>query len=167
MNKLYLILFQSIVYFRHAFVWFGTFTSNRNFVLQGDKHFFYYLLITIYIPGELDFVSFITAQFYVCKLSNTLWPDGRIRLIALYTNSLSSLCRHISRYWTSKILLKYRQVHSGECVSKSILSVIFHAIHGAVCIQLTRFSYDDCENMCALFHHHRQLGNMTHLPFIV
>ena len=35
-----------------------------------------------------------------------------------------------------------------ECVSKirSVLSMIFHAIYGTVFIQLTHFSYDDCEN---------------------
>ena len=39
------------------------------------------------------------------------------------------------------------------CVSKikSILSIIFHAIYVAVQIQLSHFSYDDCENMCTLF----------------
>ena len=30
---------------------------------------------------------------------------------------------------------------------KSILSIIFHAIYGAVCIQLTHSSCDDCENI--------------------
>ena len=33
---------------------------------------------------------------------------------------------------------------------KSIFSVIFHAIYGAVCAQLTHSPYDDCETMCAL-----------------
>ena len=34
-----------------------------------------------------------------------------------------------------------------KCVSKimSVLSIIFRAIYGAVCIQLTHFSFDDCE----------------------
>ena len=37
-----------------------------------------------------------------------------------------------------------------ECVSKikTILSIICQAIYGAVCIQLTHFSSDDCENTC-------------------
>ena len=53
-----------------------------------------------------------------------------------------------------------------ECMSKmkSVLSVIFHAIYGAVRIQLTRFSYDDCENMCTWSYYHHQIGSMTHLP---
>ena len=54
-----------------------------------------------------------------------------------------------------------------ECVSriKSILSIIFHAIYVAVCIQLTQFFYDDCENMCTLsYYHQHQIGSMTHLP---
>ena len=45
------------------------------------------------------------------------------------------------------------------CVSKinSILSIIFHPIYGALCIQLTHFSYDGCENMSNLSsHHHHQ-----------
>ena len=53
------------------------------------------------------------------------------------------------------------------CVSKikSILSIIFHKIYRAVCIQLTHFSFDDCKNTCTLSHyHHHQIGRMTHLP---
>ena len=46
---------------------------------------------------------------------------------------------------------------------KSILSIIFHAIYGAVRIQLTHFSYDDCENTCTLSYHHHQIRRMTHL----
>ena len=53
-----------------------------------------------------------------------------------------------------------------ECVSKikSTLSIIFHAIYGAVRIQLTHFSYDDCENMFILSYYRHQIGRMTHLP---
>ena len=53
-----------------------------------------------------------------------------------------------------------------ECVSKirSVLSIIFHAIYGAVSIQLTHFSYDDCENTCTWSYYHHEFGRMTHLP---
>ena len=53
-----------------------------------------------------------------------------------------------------------------ECVSKirSVFSIIFHAIYGAVCIQLTHFFYDDCENICTRSYYHHQIGSMTHLP---
>ena len=53
-----------------------------------------------------------------------------------------------------------------ECVSKirSVLSIIFHAIYGAVCIQLTCFSYDDCDNPCTWSYHHYQIWSMPHLP---
>ena len=52
-----------------------------------------------------------------------------------------------------------------KCVSKikSILSVIFNAIYGAMCIQLTHLSYSG-ENMCTLSYHHHQIGSKTHLP---
>ena len=93
------------------------------------------------------------AVYDVRKWSDTLWPDGRIRLFALNIPSLSSSYRRIWRYWTCL-------VHCVEYVSKikSILSIVFHAIYGAVCIRLTRFSYDDCENMCTLFNFHHQIG---------
>ena len=80
---------------------------------------------------------------------STLWHDGRIRLFAHYTTSLSSLCIRIWSYWTSKMLLS-------DCVSKikSILSVIVHAIFGSVCVQLTHSSYDDFGNMCTLSYYH-------------
>ena len=44
----------------------------------------------------------------------------------------------------------------------SILSVICHVIYGAVCIQLTHLSYDDCENMCTLSYYHHQIGSIIH-----
>ena len=50
-------------------------------------------------------------------------------------------------------------MQSVDCVSKikSILTIIFHAIYGAVCIQLTRFSlYDYCENSYTLSYYHNQ-----------
>ena len=53
-----------------------------------------------------------------------------------------------------------------ECVSKirSVLSTNFHAIYRAVCIQLTHFYFDDCENTCTWSYYHHQIGSMTHLP---
>ena len=49
---------------------------------------------------------------------------------------------------------------------KSILSIIFHAINGAVCIQITHFSYDECENMCTLSFYHYEVENMSHLQLL-
>ena len=46
---------------------------------------------------------------------------------------------------------------------KSILLIILNAIYGAVRIQCTHFSWNDCENMCTLSYYHHQIGNMTHL----
>ena len=55
--------------------------------------------------------------------------------------------------------------HSAECVS-DIKPVNFHAIYGAVCIQLAHLSYDDCKNACVLSYYHHQIGgSRTHLPF--
>ena len=71
---------------------------------------------------------------------------GRVRLFADYTITLSSLCRLILRHWTTKML---SQVYAAECVSKikTILSIIFCSIYGAVCLQFTQFSCDDRDNV--------------------
>ena len=34
-----------------------------------------------------------------------------------------------------------------------------------LCIQITNFSYYDCDNMCTISYYHNRIGNMTHLPF--
>ena len=58
------------------------------------------------------------------------------------------------------------QVHSVEWGYEinSIILVICHAIYGAVYIQLTHSSYDECEIICTLSYYHHQIGSMTHLP---
>ena len=112
--------------------------------------------------------SISLTEFYYCAV---LWCAQIIKcimawwsysLFAHYTTSLSSLCRRIWRYCTSKLHVKYSFV---EYVSKikSVLSIIFLAIYGAVCIQLTHFTYDDYENTCTSSNYHHQIGSMTHL----
>ena len=49
---------------------------------------------------------------------------------------------------------------------KSILSIIFYVIYGAVHFQFTQFSCDDCENMCTLSHYHHQIGSRNHYPLL-
>ena len=51
------------------------------------------------------------------------------------------------------------------CVkNKSVLSVIFHATYGAVCIRLTHLTCDDFDYTCTLYHCHHQIECMTHWP---
>ena len=52
---------------------------------------------------------------------------------------------------------------SNACHVYSI-SIIFHVIYGAVCIQCTRSFYDDCDNMCTLSYCNNKIRDMTHLP---
>ena len=52
-----------------------------------------------------------------------------------------------------------------ECVS--VRWIIFHVISGAVCIQLTHLSDDDCENNCTLYYYHyHQVSGMTYLSLL-
>ena len=51
----------------------------------------------------------------------------------------------------------------------SVLWIIFHVIYKTVYLQLTNFSYVNCEHMCTIsyhhhHHHHNQIGSMGHSP---
>ena len=88
------------------------------------------------------------------------------RVVSWFCKLTASALR---QFWCprSNGLLNACQAHSLKCVHNinSILSVIFNAVYGAVCIQLTHWSYDDCQNTYTLsYHHHHQIGSMTHLP---
>ena len=106
-------------------------------------------------------VSFISREscvlflYYWAIVWCALWPDARVYLFAHYFSSLPSSCRRIWRYWTSKMLVPKIKLN---------LSIIFDALFGAVCIHLTHFPDDDCENMCTLSYYHNQTWSMTHLP---
>ena len=93
-----------------------------------------------------------------------LWSDGRPRCLRI----MLAHYHHYADVSGDNELLNVCQVHSAECVSKikSILSVIFNAIYGAVCVQLTHLSHDDCQNTCTLSYHHHQIASVTHLPLI-
>ena len=52
------------------------------------------------------------------------------------------------------------------CMIKSILSINFYAIYGAVCFQLIDFPCEDCENMCTLSCYHNQIGCMNNKPLL-
>ena len=95
----------------------------------------------------------------------SLWSAGRIQLFAHYTTSLPSLCRPIWSYQTVKMLV--RHILSHVCLRLGWFSIIFHAIYGAVSIQLTHFSYDNCENTCTWSYYHHQFGRITHLPLFM
>ena len=101
----------------------------------------YSVIYYIYIPGTLGPCFHYWCSVHgICKWSDTLWPVGRVRLFADHTISLSSLCRLIWRHWTTKMLVSYMLLSVSKI--KTILSVIFYSIYGAVYLQLTQFSHD-------------------------
>ena len=142
----------------------GNSVDNMRFVCTLHLHYLSLYQTNTHISRESLALSFITVQYYdVCKYWSTFWPDGCIRLFAHYHTTLSSLCRPIWRIELLKCLPGTFCLESVPNI-KSILSIIFHAIYGVDCIQLTHFPYYDCENTCTLSYHHHQIGNMTHLP---
>ena len=73
--------------------------------------------------------------------------------VALKSDALTLILHHRNGLNVSSVCLKLIQ-----------FSQLSSLLYGAVRIQLTHFSYDDCENTCTLSYYHRQIGSMTHLP---
>ena len=98
--------------------------------------------------------------FYYCTV---LWC---VQIIEYNMARWSYTVIYTLHYFIIIIMQTCLKVFCLECVSKirSILSNICHALYGAVCNQLTHFSYDDCENMCIWSSYHHQIGSMTYLP---
>ena len=107
----------------------------------------YSVIYYIYIPGTLGPCFHYWCSVYgICKLSDTLWPVGRVRLFADYTISLSSLCRLIWKHWTTKMLVRYMM--PSVCLRlRQFSQLSLYSLYGAVCLQLTQFSCDDRDNV--------------------
>ena len=71
-----------------------------------------------------------SADRIVVKSYSTLWPDGRIRLLAYYATSMS-LCRRIWKYWTSKMLVTY--ILSIICLRLSQFAQLFFMQYMGLC----------------------------------
>ena len=128
----------------------------------------YHHMLSVYIyPGKAGFAVYITVQSCdVHTYSRIFWPDGRMCLFAHHTTALSALYADLS---VGIELLKCSSdifCLESESKIKSILSIVFHALYGAVRIQRTHFSYDDCVNSCTLSYCHHQISIMTHFPLL-
>ena len=92
----------------------------------------------IYIPGKLGLVSFLNVHSCdLRKLSNILRPGGRIRLLALYTTSLSSWWKRIWRYWVYKMLVLY--ILSGLCPILNKSSQLSFTQYMGLCVSADTF----------------------------
>ena len=70
---------------------------------------------------------------------------------------------HYAHIYEGIELLKCLYILSNVCLRLSQFSMILYAIYGAVCGQLTHFSYNECANTCTSSYYHHQVGSMTHL----
>ena len=106
----------------------------------------YSVIYYIYIPGTLGPCFHYWCSVYgICKWSDILWPAGRVRLLADYTILLSSLCRLISRHWTTKMLVRF-MLPSVRLRLRQFSQICFILYIGP-CLQLTQFSCDNRENV--------------------
>ena len=94
------------------------------------------------------------------KWSNTLWPVGRVRLLADYTISLSSLCRLIWRHWTTKMLVRY--MLPSVCLRLRLFSQLSLIQCMGLCIFSLPKSPAMIVRMCTLSYNHHQIGSMNH-----
>ena len=96
-------------------------------------------------------------QCQLIRMMATRFPYSSINMQSFMEGFVLIMC-----HWFFSNLIIYTSVSN----ITSIFSLIFHAIYGAVCIQLTHLSYDDCENMCTLSYYHHLIGSMTNLPLL-
>ena len=101
--------------------------------------------VILYISWE-KWVFFLDyCAVYVRKQSSTLWPDGLIRLFALYSIPLSLSCRRIRKYWTSKMLVKY--ILLTVCLRLSQFPQLSFMQYMRLCVFSWHISiFEDCEN---------------------
>ena len=123
----------------------------------------YSVIYYIYIPGTLGPCFHYWCSVYgICKWSDTLWPVGRVRLYADYTISLSSLCRHIWRHWTTKMLVRY--MLPSVCLRLRQFSQLSYIQYMGLCIFSLPNSPVMIVRMCTLSYYHHQTGSMNHQP---
>ena len=118
-------------------------------MLSSSKHIrFYRLFSNHYVNVNVEY--------------NTVWWSHSFVCILHYLTIV--IMQTYLRILNFTILVEY--ILSSVSKIKSIVAVINMQYMGLLCIQLTHFSYDDCENMCTSFYYHHQIGSMTHLPFL-
>ena len=135
-------------------------------VVYGAYIYIWCVCIYIYIyPGKGGFCVFkYCAALMVCTNNRVHYG---LMVVYGYLHITLPHYHHYAILFEGIALLKcLSNIFCVECVSKnrSVLSIIFHAIYGAVCIQLTHFSHDDCENTLNWSYYHHQIRSMTHLP---
>ena len=120
------------------------------------------VIYSIYIPGTLGpCFHYWWSVYGICKWLDTLWPASFVRLFADYTISLSSLCRHICRHWTTKMLVRY--MLPNVCLRLRQFSQLSFIQYIGLCVCSLPNSPVMILRMCTLVHYH-QTGSMKHQP---
>ena len=111
------------------------------------------------------------AEFCVFNYCAVLWCSQIIEYIMAWCSHTVIYTLHDLIAIIIQIYLKVLncqsacQIYSVSIV-RSVISTIFHAIYGTVCIQLTHLSYDDCENTCTWSYFQHQVGSLTYLQLL-
>ena len=102
----------------------------------------YFVVCYTYTPRTLGLVSIIDEQSIVCA-------NDRVHY------GLSTVCAHYTHYHIHlKAINSYNacQVYTTECLSKiiSIVPIVRYSTYGVICLQLSKLSDDDRENMFSI-----------------
>ena len=129
----------------------------------------FHIYIYIYITRKkwvFCLVFFLLLSSFICVQITKVHYDQMVLFVCLHI-----IPPHYHPYADLSKSIELPKCFSGtfclECVSKvvSILSIIVHAINGAVGIQLTHSSYGDYGNTCTLSYYRHEIGSMTHVRF--
>ena len=117
-------------------------------------------LLHIYPGSAGPCFHYWCSVYGICKLSDTLWPVGRVRLFADYTILLSSLCRLIWRHWTTKMLVRY--MLPSVCPRLRQFSQLYFIQYMGLRVFSLPNSPVIIVRMCTLSYYHHQTGSMNH-----
>ena len=121
----------------------------------------YSIIYYIYIPGTLGpCLHYWCSVYGICNWQDTIWPVGRVHLIADYPISLSSLCRLIWRHWSAKMLVRY--MLSSVCLRFGQFSQLSFIQYMELCVFSLPNSPVMIVRMCTLSYYHHQIGIMNH-----
>ena len=121
----------------------------------------YFVIYYIHIPGTRGpCFQYWCSVYGICKGSDTLWPVCHFRLFADYTISLSSLCRLIWRYWTTKMIVRYMM--PSVCLRLRQSSQLSFIQYMGLCVFSLLNSHVMIVRMCTLSYYHHQTGGMNH-----
>ena len=109
--------------------------------------------------------SWVLHLWLLCSLmmsANNRLRCGLVVVFGYFHITLHHWYHYANLFEDMELLKCLSDIFCSECASKirSVPTIIFHAIYGAVCIKPTHFLYADCDNTSTWSYHQHQIGSM-------